>query len=1494
MRLLSWIGKLLGFGDRPAGRPEETPLFLMRLEDRQVLDAIAVTTFNDNPVDGNTSSIAALQGDPGADGLITLREAIIAANNSPGDDIIQLQAGTYSFADQGPGGETGENAAAKGDLDIVNANTAVAGGTAGKVTIQGAGANVTVIDAEGIDRVFEVLPGGDLTIQGVTLTGGDPGTQGSPSGGGILVTNPTGQQPTGKLTVLQSAVEGNTAKGGGGGIASFQGTIVIRDSTISGNTAGTGAGGIEINKGDLKLINSTVSGNTDVQGNFGGGLAVKDAGATATIVNSTITNNSAKTGGAAFFGGGTNVVMNNTIAAGNFTDGSIDNAQIAGSFTGSNNFTSGDPKLNPLANNGGPTKTHLPMDGSPVIDAGSDALAKDPTTGTYPSTSTPLAFDQRGTGFPRIQGAAVDIGAVEATAVNQAPAGADKTVTTAEDTDYVFKVADFGFSDPDGDAFLAVKITTLPGNGTLTYDGTPITTPGVTIAVEDINLNKLKFTPDPNENGTSYASFTFQVQDDGGGDDLDQSPNTMTIDVTPVNDPPAGTNKTVTTAEDTAYTFTAADFGFSDPFDSPADNFLAVKITTLPGNGTLTYDGTPITTPGVTISVEDINLNKLKFVPDANENGVPYTSFTFQVQDDGGGDDLDQSPNTMTIDVTPVNDPPAGADNTVTTAEDTAYTFTEDDFGFSDPFDSPADAFLAVKITTLPGQGTLTNGVNPVSAGDTISLADINAGKLKFTPDPNENGTPYTSFTFQVQDDGGGSDLDPTPNLMVINVTPVDDCPTVTLDNVVDINENDYATLTGSFTNPDLDSTHTVVVDWDDPNDATDSTFDLGATSSLFVGQTFNSSDGAVLEVTDLDLSTGTVSFSVKHQYLDDGKAPGNATISDTSTIKVTVTSHSTISTPATPGVVSYGLDFAFSGSPASTTVPWVTITFEDDTADPTLPPNTVRVTMEATGLVGNQFITDWFFNLDPSLNPTLLTFDTLTATKTGTFNNPAISTGANSFKADGDGFFDVKFEFANGPPAARFGAGDKYVILVSSTQTLTGESFKFVSVNGSPGKDGFGSAAHLQGGGGTWIANGESTQEVTCEATLSTKVLVKNVPPALTTVGNQTATKNTLLSLPALGTFTDVGTLDKHPTVTVDWGDGSPVEDGIVTKNGGVSTIAGDHIYFSSGTFTVTVTVIDDDGASAVKTFQVVVPSPPDTGVGVQITSGFGAERGGGGPPQTTLRSPENVTLVHREELVVRREEEERHSSALERRGEEDDAVILEVLSPDQKVVQRVVLSLDVLKDLDALYRRLPDGWYMLLLRRNGREVPVFPKPFLIRAGRVIDPARADETPDRPPAAKKPGMETPMPKELSQADLPQADLSQADLSQADVERLWQQLAAQQAARETSDGQAPLPVPSATEKPGTPTKAPPLPAAGQRVDATPPGESVAADVLETQDATGRASAAASAAVFFSVATVKAQEPNQERGAAAETPLGKRPGTVARILRRVMKWFGLGR
>ncbi|USN54802.1 MAG: hypothetical protein H6765_10145 [Candidatus Peribacteria bacterium] len=71
-----------------------------------------------------------------------------------------------------------------------------------------------------------------------------------------------------------------------------------------------------------------------------------------------------------------------------------------------------------------------------------------------------------------------------------------------------------------------------------------------------------------NANGTSYATFAFKVEDNGGtangGVKLDPTANTMTIDVTAVNDAPTGGNDSVNGTEDTDYDFATGDFTYSD------------------------------------------------------------------------------------------------------------------------------------------------------------------------------------------------------------------------------------------------------------------------------------------------------------------------------------------------------------------------------------------------------------------------------------------------------------------------------------------------------------------------------------------------------------------------------------------------------------------------------------------------------------------------------------------------------------------------------------------------------------------------------------------------------------------------------------------------------------------------------------------------------------------------------------------------------------------
>jgi hypothetical protein len=414
-----------------------------------------------------------------------------------------------------------------------------------------------------------------------------------------------------------------------------------------------------------------------------------------------------------------------------------------------------------------------------------------PPSNTSASPMTSFTFKVQDDGGTANGGIDLSVASATMTIVvlpaNDAPAGIDKTITTNEDVPYTFQVSDFSFTDAfDSPANgLLSLIVSPPGSGTLTIGGVPISTSTTIVAA---SITSLVYTPPINSSASPTTSFTFQVRDDGGtangGVDLDPTPNTITINVVGINDAPSGTDKTVTTNEDVAYTFVASDFGFTDAFDTPPNNFLSVIVSPA-SSGSLTINGT-IVSVSTTISPASVTAGSLVYTPVANAKGSPVATFTFQVHDDGGtangGVDLDPTPNTISINVTSVNDAPSGADKTVTTNEDVAYTFVAADFGFTDAFDTPPNNFLSVVVSPV-GSGSLTiNGV-PVSVSTTINAASVTAGLLVYTPVPNANGTPVTTFTFQVKDDGGtalgGLDTDASPNTISINVTAVNDLPVV-------------------------------------------------------------------------------------------------------------------------------------------------------------------------------------------------------------------------------------------------------------------------------------------------------------------------------------------------------------------------------------------------------------------------------------------------------------------------------------------------------------------------------------------------------------------------------------------------------------------------------------------------------------------------------------------------------------------------------------------
>ncbi len=294
--------------------------------------------------------------------------------------------------------------------DITATGSTISGNTGGPGASGGglAGlANVTVTDSTVSDNHGGngggVLAGGTLSVVRSVFTGNTAAL----SGGGAYAHL--------DATIVDSAFSGNDAgaSNGGGGIQS-DANITVTGSTFDSNTAGEG-GGIGA-QGTVTLTNSTITGNTAVEGGGeGGGVS----SVTAVLVYATVVDNTAPTGAnfdllflesfgsvvALPQGGGLNCDIggggSSTSHGYNFSD---DTSCGFTASTDTQGATAGDPQLGTLADNGGPTATRLPLEGSPLIDA-------IPNSACQSDGASGVTTDQRGVTRPQRDGC--DIGAVE-------------------------------------------------------------------------------------------------------------------------------------------------------------------------------------------------------------------------------------------------------------------------------------------------------------------------------------------------------------------------------------------------------------------------------------------------------------------------------------------------------------------------------------------------------------------------------------------------------------------------------------------------------------------------------------------------------------------------------------------------------------------------------------------------------------------------------------------------------------------------------------------------------------------------------------------------------------------------------------------------------------------------------------------------------------------------------------------------------------------------
>ncbi len=351
---------------------------------------------------------------------------------------------------------------------------------------------------------------------------------------------------------------------------------------------------------------------------------------------------------------------------------------------------------------------------------------------------------------------------------NSVPTAADGSVTTEEDTAHTFAAGEFNFVDTDaGDELESVKIETLPGSGTLAVDGTTVASGDLpkTVSKAELGADKLIYAPPANANGMGYASFRFRVND-GGADSA--SDYAMTVNVTAVNDAPTVANPIPDqwAPPVTAFSYQFPETAFSD-VEGDMLNYAAVQDGGAALPAWLTFTSATRTFSGT---------------PGAGDTGALSVKVTASDASESAEDTF-----TITVGEAP-NSAPTAEDGSVTTEEDTAHTFSASEFNFADA--NPSDALASIKIDRLSGNlsgnavGTLAVDGAAIVSGDlpkTVSRADLDAGKLIFTPPADANGTRYAWFWFRVND--GKADSGPVNiglhNTMRIAVSAVNDAPTV-------------------------------------------------------------------------------------------------------------------------------------------------------------------------------------------------------------------------------------------------------------------------------------------------------------------------------------------------------------------------------------------------------------------------------------------------------------------------------------------------------------------------------------------------------------------------------------------------------------------------------------------------------------------------------------------------------------------------------------------